>query len=224
MKNFRILVAVFFAFVGFGYAQNKLTGKVVDYKNKPVANARIYLDSIYSNKTTNSKGDFEVLLPEKVAVINVYSYKYGLLSSKYNNENSMNFIFLESQKAIKDRAKNGENISLGYSEVDQQYKVNTVRSLNTQNDKNQGVFNTIYDLMRGRVSGVTVSRDNKITIRGLSSIRNIGEPLFVVDGVIVSSIDFISPNNVKNISVLKDAAASIYGAQGSNGVIVIKTK
>jgi TonB-dependent SusC/RagA subfamily outer membrane receptor len=58
----------------------------------------------------------------------------------------------------------------------------------------------------------------------VSSINNISEPLFVVDGVIVSSIDYISPNNVKSVSVLKDAAASIYGAQGSNGVIVIKMK
>jgi TonB-dependent SusC/RagA subfamily outer membrane receptor len=74
------------------------------------------------------------------------------------------------------------------------------------------------------LAGVTVSRDNKISIRGVSSLRNIGDPLFVVDGIIVSSIDYIFPNNVKSVSVLKDAAASIYGAQGGNGVILIKTK
>ncbi|MFV8367586.1 TonB-dependent receptor plug domain-containing protein [Flavobacterium sp. XS1P27] len=224
MKISRTLVVVFFLFVGFGYAQNKLTGKVMDYKNKPVANARIYLDSIYSNVTTNSKGDFEVLLPEKVAVINVYSYKFGLLSSKFNNENVMNFMFLESQKSIRNRAKNGDDISIGYSEVDQKYKVNASQKLDAQNDKSSIIYNTIYDLIRGRLAGVTVTRNNKITIRGVSSINNISEPLFVVDGVIVSSIDYIFPNNVKSISVLKDAAASIYGAQGSSGVILIKTK
>ncbi|MGZ9735567.1 TonB-dependent receptor plug domain-containing protein [Flavobacterium sp. GNP002] len=224
MKISRTLVVVFFVFGGFGYAQNKLTGKVMDYKNKPVANARIYLDSIYSNVTTNSKGDFEVLLPEKVAVINVYSYKFGLLSSKFDNENVMNFMFLESQKSIKDRAKNGDDISIGYSEVDQKYKVNASQKLDAKNDKSSIIYNTIYDLIRGRLAGVTVTRNNKITIRGVSSINNISEPLFVVDGVIVSSIDYIFPNNVKSISVLKDAAASIYGAQGSSGVIIIKTK
>ncbi|MDI6034030.1 TonB-dependent receptor plug domain-containing protein [Flavobacterium sp. LB2P84] len=224
MKISRTLVVIFFVFVGFGHAQNKLTGKVMDNKSKPVANARIYLDSIYSNVSTNSKGDFEVLLPEKVAAINVYSYKFGLLSSKFNNENVMNFMFLESQKSIKDRAKNGDKISIGYSEVDKQYKVNTAQSLDAQNDKNSSIYNTIYDLIRGRLAGVTVTRDNRITIRGVSSIRNIGDPLFVVDGVIVSSIDYISPNNVKSVSVLKDAAASIYGAQGASGVILINTK
>lgn len=224
MKNSKVFVALLFLFVGFGYAQNKLTGNIMDYKNKPVANARIYFDSIYSNVTTNSKGYFEVLLPEKVAVINVYSYKYGLLSSKFNNENIMNFMFLESQKSIKNRAKNGAEISIGYSQVDQQYKVNLSQTIDTQNDKNTAVFYTIFDLIRGRLAGVIVSRDNRISIRGVTSIRNIGEPLFVVDGLIVSSIDYIVPNNVKNVSVLKDAAASIYGAQGANGVLLITTK
>jgi TonB-dependent SusC/RagA subfamily outer membrane receptor len=79
-------------------------------------------------------------------------------------------------------------------------------------------------MIRGKLAGVYVSRDNKITIRGVSSIRNISDPLFVVDGSIVSNIDYISPNNVKSISVLKGAEASIYGSQGSSGVIIIKTK
>ncbi|MFV8337481.1 TonB-dependent receptor plug domain-containing protein [Flavobacterium sp. RSP29] len=224
MKISKTVVVVFFMFVSFGNAQNKLSGKVMDNKSKPVANARIYLDSIYSNVITNSKGDFEVLLPEKVAVINVYSHKYGLLSSKFNNENVMNFMFLESQKSIKDRAKNEDNISIGYSEVDKQYKVSTTQDLDAQNDKNSSIYITIYDLIRGRLAGVIVTRDNKISIRGVSSLRNIVDPLFVVDGIIVSSIDYISPNNVKSVSVLKDAAASIYGSQASAGVIIIKTK
>jgi TonB-dependent SusC/RagA subfamily outer membrane receptor len=217
-------VVLFFVFVSFGYAQNKLTGKVVNYKNKPVVNARIYLDSIYSNVTTNSNGNFEILVPKKVAVINVFSHKYGLLSSKFNDENVMTFMFLESQKSIKNRVKYGDNINVGYSEVDKQYKVYTTQSLDAENDKNSSIYNSIYDLIRGRLAGVTVTRDNKISIRGVSSLRNIGDPLFVVDGVIVSSIDYISPNNVKSVSILKDAAAAIYGARGANGVILIKTK
>ena len=56
------------------------------------------------------------------------------------------------------------------------------------------------------------------------SIRNNTEPLFIVDGNVVSSIDFIVPNEVLSINVLKDAEASIYGSRGSSGVIVIKLK
>jgi TonB-dependent SusC/RagA subfamily outer membrane receptor len=133
----------------------------------------------------------------------------------------MNFMFLETVK-IKNNGNN--DISLGYSKEEDQYKVLTKQSINVEKDKNTASFITIYDLIRGRLSGVSVSRDNKITIRGTSSIRNIGDPLFVIDGMIVSSIDFISPNNVKTICVLKGAEASIYGAQGTNGVLVITTK
>lgn len=224
MKISKVLLFILLLFVGFGYAQNKLTGKVVNSKSKPVANAKIYLDSIYSNVTTNSMGEFEVLLPEKVSTINVYSTQYGLLSSKLNNEDIMNFMFLESDKSMKERTKKGDKITIGYSKENQKYQVINSESIGVEKDKNTAIYNTIYDLIRGRLAGVTVSRDNRITIRGVSSVRNISDPLFVVDGMIVSSIDYISPNNVKNISVLKGADAATYGAQGSSGVILITTK
>ena len=79
-------------------------------------------------------------------------------------------------------------------------------------------------MIRGKLAGVSVSSDNKITIRGVSSLNYTTEPLFVVDGIIVSSIDYIFPNNVKKISVLKGAEATIYGARGTSGVLVITTK
>ena len=66
--------------------------------------------------------------------------------------------------------------------------------------------------------------DNTIIIRGINSIKNNAEPLFIVDGNVVSSIDFIVPNEVKSITVLKDAEASIYGSRGASGVLVIKLK
>ncbi|MFV5695066.1 TonB-dependent receptor plug domain-containing protein [Flavobacterium sp. LB3P122] len=224
MNISKTLLFVFLLLVSLGYAQNKLTGKVTNSKNKPVANAKIYLDSIYTNVETNKDGDFKVLLPEEVTVINVYSLEYGLLSSKFNNENVMNFMFLDLDKPTKGKIKKGDKIKIEYSEADKKYRVNNSEGVSVLNDKNTVIYNTIFDMIRGRLSGVTVSRDNKIIIRGVSSIRNIVEPLFVVDGMIVSGIDYISPNNVKNISVLKGAEASIYGSQASAGVIVIKTK
>ena len=211
-------------FVSFGYSQNKLVGKVVNSENKPIANAKIYSDTIYSNVETDEEGNFEIPLPEKGRVINVYSHEYGLLSGNFNNENIMNFKFLDPKKSKKEQTKKGDKIAIGYSEADQKYQANTVQSLDVQNDKNTSMYRDIFDMIRGRLTGVSVSRDNKITIRGVSSVGNISEPLFVVDGLIVSSIDYISPNNVKSISVLKGAEASIYGSQGSSGVIIIKTK
>jgi len=222
MKNIKKVLLFIIVATSIGNAQNKLTGKVTDFKSRPVTKAKVFLDSIYSNVETDKNGDFEILIPEKTSVINIYSDEYGLLSSKFNNENKMNFIFLEAEKSKKH--KKGDKVSLVYSASEQKYQVNNSHSINASEDKNRTVYNTIYDMIRGRLAGVSVSRDNKITIRGVSSVRNTSEPLFVVDGAIVSGIDHILPNNVKEINVLKDAEASIYGAQGSSGVIVITTK
>lgn len=224
MKNTAFFYFAFLLISFSAMCQTTLTGKVMDYKNKPIANARIYLDSLDVNCVTNKQGEFELVLPAKVSFINVYSPTYGLLSSQYNAEDRMSFKYLESAKNNKIRLQKGEQLPLTYSAVDNEYKINSAKNVNEQNDKYQGVFNNIYDLLRGRVSSVIVSRNNKISIRGISSIRNAGEPLFVVDGMIVTSLDYLSPNNIKDITVLKDAAAATYGAQGTNGVIVIKTK
>ncbi len=222
MKISKTLITICCLFVCFGFAQNKLSGKVFNYKNKPVAKAKIYLDSVFSNVETNKEGNFEVQLTDKVGAINVYSDEYGLLSSPFNKETSMNFKFLEPEKSKKN--KKGSKVAVVYSKIDQKYQVVNSQSINAENDKNAAIYNSVYDMIRGKLAGVSVSSDNKITIRGVNSIRNYSDPLFVVDGSIVSSIDYLSPYNVKTIHVLKGADASIYGAQGSSGVIVITTK
>lgn len=186
-------------------AQKKLSGKVVNKKHKPVAEAKIYLDTVFSKVITNNEGYFEVLLPEKLTTITINSKKYGLLSSKYNNEDTMNFMFLDRKTA------EGKN-------------ENNSKNLDVEHDKNTPIYRNIYELIRGRLPGVFVSSDNKIVIRGINSLNYNAEPLFVVDGVNVSSIDYISPNIVKKVSVLKGADAAIYGLQGSSGVILITTK
>ena len=92
MKKSKSLLLILLLFVGLIQAQNKLTGKVTNSDHKPIANARIYLDSIYSNTKTNKKGEFEVLITNPIRFINVYSTEYGLLTSAYTNETVMNFI------------------------------------------------------------------------------------------------------------------------------------
>jgi TonB-dependent SusC/RagA subfamily outer membrane receptor len=224
MKFSKLILYALLFFIGIVNSQQKLSGHVVNSNKKPIANARIYLDSIYSGKETDRKGNFELALPQTVTTINIYSKKYGLLSSEFNNENVMNFMFLNSRLAVGERIQKGGDLKMVYSKQSNKYEVDNITGSGIETVEVSGVFNTIYDLIRGRLPGVSVSRDNRISIRGVSSIRNISDPLFVVDRVIVSSIDFISPNNVKKVSVLKGAEASIYGSQGSSGVIVITTK
>ena len=83
------------------------------------------------------------------------------------------------------------------------------------------MFNTIYDYLRARVSGVQVSSDNRVVIRGVTSFNSSTDPLFIVNGSPVSNIIDIDPNQVKSVTVIKDSKAAEYGVRGANGVILI---
>ncbi|RKQ43057.1 iron complex outermembrane receptor protein [Roseivirga pacifica] len=106
---------------------------------------------------------------------------------------------------------------------------------------NQGVVSNPGQLLQGKVAGVNVSMvsgepgaSQNVIIRGIGSLRSGTTPLYVVDGFVLDNsqtgvasnpLNFINPNDIASIDVLKDAsAAAIYGARGANGVIVITTK
>lgn len=114
-----------------------------------------------------------------------------------------------------------EVVNIGYGVTDKDdltYSVSTVKT-------NENEFYTnMYDYLRGKVAGVHVGPDNSITIRGITSINSSTEPLIIVDGAEVNSLDVVNPHDVYSVDVLKDASSSIYGVRGANGVIIITTK
>jgi TonB-dependent SusC/RagA subfamily outer membrane receptor len=81
-------------------------------------------------------------------------------------------------------------------------------------------YSSIFEIIRQEVPGVDVN-GTSVIIRSATTINGGTDPLFVVDGVPVTTIDNIQPQLVKSIQVLKGSAASIYGTRGSNGVILI---
>jgi len=198
-------------FSSFIFGQTSLIGKITNNKGEPIVNAIIYLDTIQTNSTTNVIGFFEVKVPEGTKEITLYDPKYGYLTYKYNNEKRLSIIFNEPKTEEKDFQIN-------------EIKNESQNSLNVKDDKNISSYRNIYEYINGKVAGVTVSNSNEITIRGGSSWELSNEPLFVVDGVIVHSIDNISPLDVETITILKGVETSIYGSRGSNGVLEIITK
>ncbi len=102
-------------------------------------------------------------------------------------------------------------------------------------DANSGSLGTIYDILRGRLSGVQVTGPDAsggyhVTIRGASSFGS-SEPLFLLDGVPIGAnsdsgvdLSFINPRDVARIDVVKNSGASMYGARGGNGIIAIYTR
>ena len=112
-----------------------------------------------------------------------------------------------------------KSVDVGYGTKSRKELTSDLGEIDGQEDINSSYTN-IYDMIQGRVASVQVTGNN-ITIRGINSINSGTDPLFVVDGVVVNSIDNISPRQVKSISVLKGSDASIYGSRGAGGVILI---
>ena len=120
-----------------------------------------------------------------------------------------------------------KTVEIGYGETTQDKLTYAVSSLEL-NEAEKSSYSTIYDYLEGRVPGVQVIKTGTasatVIIRGVNFSNSSTEPLFIVDGVTVTDISSLNPHDVKSVTVLKDASASIYGVRGANGVIVITTK
>ena len=88
--------------------------------------------------------------------------------------------------------------------------------------KNAETYTDIYEYLRGKVPGVEIV-GTSIRIRGINTTGNT-DALIILDGMEVSDISDVNPADVKSVEILKDAASTIYGMRGANGVVIIKTK
>lgn len=124
----------------------------------------------------------------------------------------------------------GEVVVVGYGTQKKSDLTGAVATIGGRDLANRRTAN-VSQALQGQVSGVMVTRNNSapgssanIRIRGITTIGD-SNPLIIMDGVPVNSIDHINPNDIENISVLKDAAsASIYGSRAAAGVILVTTK
>jgi TonB-dependent SusC/RagA subfamily outer membrane receptor len=124
-----------------------------------------------------------------------------------------------------------EVIVTGYSTLMKKDIASSIAVVDVK-DMNKIASSNFADQLQGKVAGVQIGTTGEpgafqyVRIRGIGSINN-NEPLYVVDGVPVqneTNMNFLNPNDIESMQVLKDASASIYGARAANGVIVITTK
>lgn len=101
---------------------------------------------------------------------------------------------------------------------------NPSTSARTVKSDDKVAYRDMYDFLRGRVAGVFVDTDGSIKIRGLNSMNASTEPLILLDGMVISDLSTINPQDVYSVKVLKGPETAIYGIRGANGVILITTK
>lgn len=119
-----------------------------------------------------------------------------------------------------------DSVNVGYGYTKRKHLTTSVSRVKVDNKDVQG-FTNIAEYLQGRVPGLSVIKQGasyKFLIRGISSVNSSTDPLLVVNGQVVNNIDYLNPNDIKSVEVLKDASASIYGSRGACGVILITTK
>lgn len=243
MKDFIRLccVVVFSIFTITTYAQTiEGFGKVLDKEtNSPLPGATIVIKDSSNGVTSDFDGNFKIK-----------SSLGDVLVVSYIGYNSIEVVVVESEMIIlmePDLAELEEvTISVGYFDVSKKDLSGSISQINTEQlEKNRG--SSLENLLQGQVAGVVINESSEpgggvgISIRGTNSILGGTQPLYVLDGIPISpisdaegnttsgnaqtSMNFINPNDIEKIEILKDAAATaVYGARGANGVVLITSK
>ena len=243
---------IFFLFVFLPmmvFSQSKtITGSVTDDGGLPLPGVTILVkNSKNLGVAADFDGNFSITIPSTSSKILVFSY-LGYTTQEVNVSNTSNVNLI----MIPDQTQLDEVVVVGYGTVLKKDVTGALTSVKVKdNVANQS--GTIDQLLQGRAAGVQVTQNAgapgsgiSVKIRGTNSLRGNNEPLYVVDGVIISSagedviaaggvgnsgqetqngLNGINPRDIESIQVLKDASATaIYGSRGANGVVLITTK
>lgn len=125
--------------------------------------------------------------------------------------------------AVVSQKNDADEVNVGYGTTKKDLKLGATDRVKVDT-KDVVNYTSMLEYLRGRVPGVNIDSSGRIIIRGINSINADCTPLFIVDGLEVSSIDNIDPRIVKSVDVIKDGTAAIYGMKGANGVIIVTTR
>ena len=240
MKN---LISVLLVVVGFTFslsAQRTVSGVISDQSGTPMIGANVLVDGSDVGTITDIDGAFSLQVPDNSSTLLV-SYT-GYLDQKIDiTESSYVTIDLREDRLLLD-----EVVVVGYGSQDRKDISGAISKVEGERIQNKAVAG-IDGALQGEVSGLLLTSNSgqpgggmSMRIRGNSSINAGNEPLYVIDGIPVTTGDFseysfggmdfnaladLNPADIESIEVLKDAAAaSIYGSRASNGVVLITTK
>jgi TonB-linked SusC/RagA family outer membrane protein len=245
LVSFALLCVIF---TQSGFSQTKtITGKIVDDKGAPVQGATVAVKGSKQGASTGTDGSFTITVPSAASTLTISSVGFATQDVSISSSTTVSVSLVPSQSAL------NEVVVVGYGTVRRKDLTGSVTTVNSK-EFNTGVITSPDQLLQNKVSGLEIVNNSgqpgtatTVKIRGNSSIRGGGNPIYVVDGVILDGRNarpaanlgtggfgptpdanpllFINPYDIQDITILKDASATaIYGSRGANGVIVITTK
>ena len=241
LKSFLLLGA----FLCFGLAKAQTVSGTVSDANGPLPGASVLVKGTTNGTQTDFDGNYTLNDIGDSATL-VFSYiGFKTVEIAVNGQSTINVTMEEDAQAL------DEVVIIGYGQTTVKDATGAVAAV-TSEEFNGGVIASPEQLIQGKTSGVQITQSSgepgagiALRIRGTASVRSNNSPLFVIDGVPVTNesvsasgadvgvgtsgsknpLNFLNPNDIESMSILKDASATaIYGSRGANGVIVITTK
>jgi iron complex outermembrane receptor protein len=242
-----LLLPIVFLITQVAFSQNRtVTGKVTDSKDgSAVAGASVLIKGTTGGTNTNSEGAFTVSAPTTATTLIISAVGYTEQEVAIT-DGPINIAIVAGGTG----SNLNEVVVVGYGTARRKDITGSVATVQAK-DFNKGTYTSPDQLIQGKAAGVLVINNTgqpggstTVRIRGASSIRSGNQPLFVVDGVPLSGgsarpggrggnfgndagnpLNWMNPNDIANIEILKDASATaIYGSRGANGVVLITTK
>ena len=240
------LGACLMVLTGALYAQEKtVSGNVSSAAEGPLPGVNVLLKGTTIGTVTDLDGNYRLTVPGENDTLAFSSIGYANQEIAVGNQTTIDVVLGEDIQSL------SEVVVIGYGTQEKRDVTGAVNSISSE-DFNQGVIASPEQLIQGRSAGVQITQASgepgsgiNIRIRGTSSVRGNNNPLFVVDGVPLAGgdvsgggqdvgfgtssarnpLNFLNPNDIASIDILKDASATaIYGSRGANGVVLITTK
>lgn len=201
----------------------EVTGTVTDQAGEPLIGVSVTLKGVHTGVSTDLDGNYTIAVEPGTTL--VYSYiGYDPTERRVAAAGRIDVTLEESNTALTDL------VVVGYGVQKKSSVTGAISQVKSDDIQNRTIYNP-QSALQGKTAGVQVITTSNapgssptIRVRGYSSNVS-SDPLYVVDGVRLSDISGIDPNDIASIEVLKDAAsAAIYGAEAGNGVVLITTK
>ena len=221
-KSIMTLVCLLLASAS-AFAQTKtVTGTVTDAANEPLIGASVLVQGTSTGTITDMDGKYSIsVTPEDVLA---FSY-VGMTSQtiKVGTQNVINVTLKEDSQVL------AETVVIGYGSAKKRDLTGSITNIKGEELANKPEMNPLSSL-QGKVAGVQIvnsgraGSDPEIRIRGTNSINGY-KPLYIVDGLFNDNINFLNPEDIESMEILKDPSSlAIFGVRGANGVIIITTK
>ncbi len=209
-----------------GQEKFSVSGTVLDADDSSgLIGATVIEKGTTNGTSTDIEGNFSLDVANGDAVLVISYTGYAMLEIPVDNQSKVSVSLSAGSTAL------DEVVLIGYKTIKKNDLTGAVGSLDDEALTSRSMNNPL-EAIQGNLAGVQISQSTgrlgdglNVTIRGNNSLNEGSNPLYVVDGVPTDNIDFLNPQDIARIDVLKDASSTaIYGSRGSNGVVIVSTK